>query len=235
MKNDLIILDILAANDWERPIYFAITTGADSYLGLTDYFQLEGLAYRLVPYKAQSYDGQTGEVDTDLMYENLMTKFKWGGMREDDLYMNENNRRMCMNFRNNFARLSGEFIRLGKKEKAVEVLDECLAAIPERNVPYNYFVLSIAENYYKLGEYEKGNKIIGSLVDRYEDDLRYYMSLKGDDKKAVKEESERAKYILQQIIMMTNDRYKEAGMQDGMEDRFKSINALLMSGAPISN
>jgi hypothetical protein len=229
MKNDLIILDILAANDWKRPVYFAITTGADSYLGLTDYFQLEGLAYRLVPFKAKSYDGQTGEVNTEIMYKNLMTEFKWGGMRESDLYMNENNRRMCMNFRNNFARLSTEFIRTGQKEKAVEVLDECLEAIPERNIPYDYFMLSIAENYYRLEEYEKGNAIMGSLVDRYENDLRYYVSLKGQAKKSVKDESDRARYILQQIIMMTNDRYKEAGMLEGMEDRFTSINSLLMN------
>ncbi len=232
MKNDLIILDILAANDWERPVYFAITTGASSYLGLTDYFQLEGLAYRLVPYKAQTFDGQTGEVNTDIMYKNLMTEFKWGGMKDDDIYMNENNRRMCMNFRNNFSRLSGEYIRLGEKEKAIEVLDECLVAIPERNVPYNYFVLSIAENYYKLGEYEKGNKIIGSLVDRYENDLKYYISLKGDAKKSVKADYDRSKYILQQIIMMTNERYKEAGMEEGMKDRVTSINSLLMNEIP---
>ena len=229
MKNDLIILDILAANDWKRPVYFAITTGADSYLGLTDHFQLEGLAYRLVPFKAKSYDGQTGEINTDIMYENLMNQFKWGGMKESDLYMNENNRRMCMNFRNNFARLSTEFIRTGQKEKAVEVLDECLAAIPERNIPYDYFMLSIAENYYRLEEYEKGNEIMGSLVDRYENDLRYYVSLKGAAKKSVQSDSERARYILQQIIMMTNDRYKEAGMQEGMQDRFTGINSLLMN------
>ena len=229
MKNDLIILDILAANDWKRPVYFAITTGKDSYLGLTDHFQLEGLAYRLVPFKAKSYDGQTGEVNTEIMYKNLMTQFKWGGMKEGDLYMNENNRRMCMNFRNNFARLSTEFIRTGQKEKAIEVLDECLAAIPERNIPYDYFMLSIAENYYRLEEYEKGNAIMGSLVDRYENDLRYYVSLKGAAKKSVQSESDRARYILQQIIMMTNDRYKEAGMKEGMQDRFTGINSLLMN------
>jgi hypothetical protein len=232
MKNDLIIMDILAANDWDRPVYFAITTGADSYLGLTDFFQLEGLAYRLVPYKAQSFDGQTGEVNTEIMYENLMKKFRWGGMEESDIYMNENNRRMCMNFRNNFSRLSAEFIRKGEKEKAVEVLDECMAVIPERNVPFNYFVLSIAENYYKLGEYKKGNAIISSLVDRYESDLKYYLSLKGDDKKAVREDTERAKYILQQMVLMTNERYKEAGMEEGMKDRFTGINSLLMNEVP---
>ena len=229
MKNDLIILDILAANDWDRPVYFAITTGADSYLGLTSYFQLEGLAYRLVPYKAQSFDGQTGEINLDIMHDNLMNKFRWGGMEESEIYMNENNRRMCMNFRNNFSRLASEYIRLDQKEKAIEVLDECLEVIPERNVPYNYFVLSIAENYYKLGEYEKGNKIIGSLVDRYENDLKYYLSLKGEEKKYVKEDADRARYILQQIIIMTNERYKEAGVSEGMQDRFVGINSLLMT------
>ena len=232
MKNDLIILDILAANDWNRPVYFAITTGASSYLGLTNYFQLEGLAYRLVPYKAQSFDGQTGEVNAEVMYKNLMTQFKWGGMKESELYMNENNRRMCMNFRNNFARLSTEYIRLGQKEKAVEVLDECLEAIPERNVPYNYFVLSLAENYYKLGEFDKGNKIMGSLLDRYENDLKYYNSLKGNAKKSVKDDADRARYILQQIVVLTNDRYKEAGKDAGMKDRVANINSLLMNQLP---
>lgn len=231
MKNDLIILDILAANDWERPVYFAITTGMDSYLGLTDYFQLEGLAYRLVPYKAVSYDGQTGEINTDIMHDNLMNKFRWGGMDESDIYMNENNRRMCMNFRNNFARLATEYVRTGEKEKAVEVLDECVARIPEDNVPYDYFMLSIAENYYKLQEYEKGNNIVSSLVDRYENDLEYYMSLRGEEKKSVQEDEQRAKFLLQQMIMMTNEQYKESGMGEKMKDRFTSINSLLMNPA----
>lgn len=229
MKNDLIILDILAANDWERPIYFAITTGADSYLGLTDYFQLEGLAYRLVPYKSQSFDNQTGEINTEIMYENLVNKFVWGGMTEGKIYMDEQNRRMCMNFRNNFARLAQEFIRLGQNEKAIEVLDHSLASMPEYNVPYDYFMLSTAEQYYVLKEYKKGNAIVRSLVDRYENDLIFYTSLKGEFKKSVKADSDRAKYILQQLIMMTNDKYKDSGLATEMQDRFVSINSLLMT------
>lgn len=228
MKNDLIILDILAANNWERPVYFAITTGADSYLGLTDYFQLEGLAYRLVPMKAQSYDGQTGEVNTDVMYKNLMTQFRWGGLKDGEIYMNDNNRRMCMNFRNNFSRLSSEFIRTGQKEKAIEVLDECLAAMPEKNVPYNYFMITIAENYYKLGEFEKGNKIISSLHKRYENDLKYYQSLSNKEKQGLKEDMERAKYFLQQMVIMTTERYKEAGDLGGMKDKLSGIPNLIM-------
>ena len=229
MKNDLIILDILAANNWERPIYFAITTGSDAYLGLTDYFQLEGLAYRLVPYKAQSFDNQTGEINTELMYDNLVNKFVWGGMEDGKIYMDEQNRRMCMNFRNNYARLAQEFIRLGQNEKAITVLDKSLSSIPESNVPYDYFMLSTAEQYYILKEYDKGNAIVKSLVDRYEDDLIYYSSLKGQYRKAVKGDSDRAKYILQQLIMMTNDKYKDSGLATEMQDRFVSINSLLMN------
>ena len=77
-KNKLLVLDILANFNWERPIYFAITVGRDNYMGLEKYFQLEGLAYRLVPYSIASSDGQTGVVHTKKMYEKLMNKFKWG-------------------------------------------------------------------------------------------------------------------------------------------------------------
>lgn len=233
LKNDLIILDILAANDWERPIYFAITTGNDSYIGLTDYFQLEGLAYRLVPYKAQVYDGQTGEINTDIMYDNLMNKFAWGGMEKDKVYMDENNRRMCMNFRNNFSRLATDFIRKGENKKAIEVLDRCVEVIPESNVPYNYFILPIAESYYQLKEYEKGNEIVRKLVDTYHDDLTYYLSLSGEHKKNLRQDIDRSKYILQRIILLTNDEHKECGLAKEMEQRFNEINNLLKTDGPM--
>lgn len=228
-KKDLIILDILAANDWERPIYFAITTGDDAYLGLTDYFQIEGLAYRLVPYKAQSYDGQTGEVNTDIMYENLMTKFAWGGMDKENLFMDENNKRMCMNFRNNFARLAGELIRQDKKEQAVQVLDKCLEVLPKHNVPYNQFMVSIAEHYYKLKENDKANDIVKTLINQYHEELIYYTSLKGSFRKNVEREEGFSKYILGQLIMLTKDRYPESGLAEEMKTEFESI-LLMLNG-----
>lgn len=229
-KKDLIILDILAANDWERPIYFAITTGDDAYLGLTDYFQIEGLAYRLVPYKARSYDGQTGEVDTEVMYDNLMNKFEWGGMDKGNIYMDENNRRMCMNLRNNFSRLAGELIRKGDKEKAEKVLDRCLEAIPENNVPYNQFMVAVAENYYKLGAHEKANGIIKKLINIYIDEVNYYMSLKGKYRKYVERDEGFTKYILGQLVMLTKDRYPESGLADEMKEDFEYINTILATG-----
>ena len=229
MKNDLIILDILAANDWKRPVYFAITTGNEAYIGLTPYFQLEGLAYRLVPFRAQSYDGQTGEVNTEVMYDNLMNKFVWGGMENKNIYMDENNRRMCMNFRNNFSRLAEEYIRVGKNDKAKEVLDRCVEVMPKESIEYNYFMMAIAESYYKLKEYEKGNDIVRVLVNNYEEELRFYTTIKGEKRKSLKSEIDRDKYILQQLILMTNERYKESGLAKEMEKRFVEINNLILT------
>lgn len=232
MKNDLIILDILAANNWERPIYFAITTGNEAYIGLTPYFQLEGLAYRLVPYKAQSYDGQTGEVNAEIMYDNLVNKFVWGGMEKGNIYMDENNRRMCMNFRNNFARLAEEYHRLGKPEKAKEVLDHCVKVMPEQVVEYNYFMIAIAESYYKLKDYKKGNEIVKSLINQYDEELRFFNSLKGDKRRSVQTEMDRSKYILQQLIIMSSERYKESGLATEMADKFQQINESISTQSP---
>ncbi|GIV33650.1 MAG: membrane protein [Chitinophagales bacterium] len=84
LKNDLMVLDIIASNLWERPIYFAVSVSPDSYLGFQNYFQLEGLAYRIVPLEKEDRFGQGGHVATDIMFDNMMNKFKWGGIELKD-------------------------------------------------------------------------------------------------------------------------------------------------------
>ena len=144
-KNQLMVLDILANFAWQRPIYFAITVGNDNFMGLEDYFQLEGLAYRFVPVKTSSLDGQTGIVATKQMYDNLIHKFKWGNMGDSDVYLDETNMRMTMNFRNNFARLADALIAEGEFDKAEVVLDRCIEIMPDETIPFNYFNLPIAD------------------------------------------------------------------------------------------
>ena len=108
MKNDLMILNILANNHWKRPIYFATTVGSENYLNLEPYFQLEGLAYRIVPIRTDlKSEVVAGRVDTKLMYNNVMNKFVYGNMNLDQVYLDENNLRMTTNFRINFSRLAG--------------------------------------------------------------------------------------------------------------------------------
>ena len=172
-KNKLLVLDILANFNWERPIYFAITVGKDNFMGLEDYFQLEGLAYRLVPYSAPSPDGQTGIVNTEKMYNRLMNKFEWGGLNKSDLYFDETNTRMVMNFRNNFARLAEALYQKGENEKAIAILDKCVAEFPRDVVSLSYFSIPLIDLYYKLGEAEKGSHLLAIMINDYLTEIKY--------------------------------------------------------------
>lgn len=223
LKNDMMILDLLANNNWERPVYFAITTGNDSYIGLENYFQLEGLAYRLIPVPTDGGDGQTGRVNTTLMYENLMNKFHWGGMDNEKIYMNENNRRMCMNVRNNFARLAEALIKEGKKDKAIEVLDKCLQVIPERNVPYDFFMLPVAEAYYKAGGADKANAIVEKLATIYADNLDYFFSLDMEKYNQISTQGNQSMSVLYRLNLLTTRDFPQDSLGKKIKERFDAL------------
>jgi len=172
-KNKLLVLDILANFNWERPIYFAITVGRDNFMGLENYFQLEGLAYRLVPYSVPSPDGQTGIVHTEKMYNRLVNEFEWGGLNNPDLYFDETNTRMVMNFRNNYSRLAEALYQKGENEKAIATLDKCVAEFPRDVVNLSYFSIPLIDLYYKLGETEKGSQILAIMIDDYLTEIKY--------------------------------------------------------------
>jgi hypothetical protein len=207
-KNNLMVLDMIAHNNWKRPVYFSITTGNESYINLEKYFQLEGLAYRLVPIKANGVDGQTGNINTTVMYDNLMNKFKWGNMQDTTIYLDETNLRMTMNFRNNFARLADALTLEGKKDSAIKVLDKCIEVMPEKSVHYNYFMLPVAEAYYKANAIAKANKITKRLIELYEENLVYFFAFTGSDAAEVNDKKEQALGIMNRIAFVTNS-YKQ--------------------------
>mgnify|MGYP006143143455 FL=1 len=154
MKADIMILDLLAHNNWERPVYFAITVGSESYLNLEDYFQLEGMAYRLVPVKnPKRQDGQMGAVNANVMYDKLVNVFKWGNMSDSRVYLDQNNLNMTMNLRNNFGRLAETLLEAGKRDSAMNVLDKCIKEMPDKSVPYNIMMIRVAEMYYGVANY----------------------------------------------------------------------------------
>ena len=200
LKADLMVLDLISNFNWDRPVYFAITVGSDGYNKLEDYFQLEGLAYRFVPIKVEKDPtGQIGRVNTDAMYDNMMNKFKWGGLNDSRVYLDENNLRMTMNLRNNFTRLANALLAEGKRDKAVEVLDRCLVEMPLDLIPVNYFMIGLVEAYYKAGEFEKAKPIIDKMIETSEQDLQYYLSLDKNLKKSVDREIQMALYMLQNV------------------------------------
>ncbi len=219
LKNDLMILDILATNNWERPVYFASTAPSDSYLGLEEYFQVEGLAYRLVPIKTKKREGQPGRVATDVAFENVMNKFNWGGLDENNVYMDENNRRMTISHRILFSRLAESLISQNRNEDAKVVLDKCMTVIPKNNVPYDIFSLYLAEAYYKIGENDKANEIVLELVDLFESKMIYYNSLDRDLRKTLKSDMNQAGAVLQRILYVTTQQFPQEELGDQLFQR----------------
>jgi len=191
MKSDLMILNLLKNFNWDRPVYFAVTIGQD-FLGLEDYFQLEGLAYRLVPYKANATKPDIGEINTERMYNNMMTQFKWGNMEKPETYLDETNRNMIYNMRNNFARLANQLIREGKKDRAVEVLDKAAELMPDNKIPYNEYNIYMVDAYIEAGAYDKAAAMLARMRERVEQDINYFNQFSGNQAKQISYDKERA-------------------------------------------
>jgi len=203
-KDELMILDMIATNNWKRPIYFAITIGKDKYMNLQDYFQHEGFAYRFVPIKSKS-DGtglNFGSVNTKLMYDNLMNKFKWGNMNNPKVYIDENNGRMMTNIRNTFDRLAEALVSEGQNDMAEKVLDRCAELIPNKVVPYDYFSVMMSETYFKAGKVEKGKQMIAIIMNNYKEKLDYYYKLNRPMRTSVDEDIQRCLYFMREINMI---------------------------------
>lgn len=221
-KNDMMVLDLLANNNWKRPVYFAITVSDENYLNLQEYFRLDGLAYRIVPIKTKRTDGQPGSVDTDILYNNLINKFKWGGVSDPDVYLDENNLRMLSNFRNNFSRLAEELINEGKKDSAVKVLDKCMEIMPENRVPFNYFIIPVIEQYYRAGQIEKANKIVNSFFNTTQEDLRYYFTFRGDKAKSILYEKRVGIQIIGELVRIT-EFFEQKDLKDKLEASYNQF------------
>lgn len=186
LKADLMILDLLASFNWERPVYFAVTAGGDSYLNLDDWFNLEGLAYRLVPMRADKR-GLFGEMvgcNTGLMYNNIMKNFRWGGLDKPgvNIYMDENNLRFTTNQRLQMMSLAKMLNDEGKSKEAVEVLDRCLQVMPTNLVPLEPAMVYAVEGYYKAGAIEKANKLSKELFTVCEGEFRFFNSVASKSK-----------------------------------------------------
>ena len=209
-KSDMMVLDLVANFNWDRPVYFASSVGNDNYMGLQNYFRLEGFAYRLVPFQTVNKDGNIGHIDTDILYNNLMNKFVWGRMNEPDVLIENYNIRVLgiMKIRDVFYRLADALIKEGKKEKAEKVLDKIVKLTPNDKLPFDYFMVPIAETYYKLNKTEKANALVKELADIYIDNASYYLSLEGSYASAVGYETKVAMSVMQELVQLT-DTYKQ--------------------------
>jgi hypothetical protein len=177
VKNQMMVIDLLAGNDWDRPVYY-VSLGTEDALGLENYFQLEGFAYRLVPIHTESDGFEFGRVNTTAMYENFMNRFNWGRMNEPDVYLDHYNIRTLsiLRLRNKFARLANALVEENKPDSAIMVLDRVMELMPPERVPYEFMILSVAEAYYNAEAIDKGNEVLEGYFNHVATEMDYYLS-----------------------------------------------------------
>ena len=178
-KNDLMMLEILAQCNWTRPIYVATTVGAENYMNLGDNFAQEGLANRITPFTTNVAGAKN--FDTERVYTNMMTRFKYGGLEKKGIYLDETVMRMCYTHRRLFAQLALHLIAEGKLDKAKKTLAYAEKVIPSYNVPMNYLSggLDIAKAYAHLGNKAKATETLKAIFDNSHQYMRWYNSLTG--------------------------------------------------------
>lgn len=236
LKNQFMVMEILRNNNWERPVYFAVTIGPDSYVGLQDYFRLEGLAWRLVPVKYGSRGGQPIGIAQDIMYTNVMEKFQWGGMdAEEEIYMDENNRRMATNIRLQLTNLAESFMRSGASDQGLAILGKMLEATPSHNVPYTRVMLPVVELLSGLADdaslsgaqraeaAELAKAVGADLFTQLADDMDYFIRLNDEYYAASDQSIQVAMAVTQRISGALQDALPEDADVQAMAERMKQL------------
>ena len=190
-KNRLLMLDIVANNEWKRPIYFTGGSfGDDDYIWMKDYLQLDGMCYKLVPIKtsvdrANPFD--MGRVDADLMYEKVK-KWDWGNSGSPDIYHDVETRKNSITYRGNLARLIETLINEEKLDKAEEIADIAMTNMPVEYFGYYTLLEPYISAYYEVGNKEKAQRLFKDVAKKYQENLSYYSSLKTDNQERLFED-----------------------------------------------
>ncbi|MCG2460307.1 DUF2723 domain-containing protein [Flavobacteriaceae bacterium F89] len=181
-KNRMMMLDIIANNDWKRPIYFSGGSFDNAeYIWMKDYLQLDGLVYKLVPIKTQNKSPyEMGRIDGDLMYE-IVKKWEWGNSGDPDIYLDPQTRSQSLSFRGNMARLTETLIAENKIDKAKDVIDIAMKNMPVERFGYYAFVEPFVDGYYKVGETQKARNLFQKLKKKYQERLDYYAGIPLDE------------------------------------------------------
>ena len=177
-KSELMMYEMILRCNWERPIYMAMTVGSENKATVQDYFVQEGLAYRITPFNTRK-SGK--DIDTDKMYENLMTRFSFGGIDQPGLYLDETVMRMCNTHRRIFSQLASRLVQEGKLDKAEKVVEKAEKVIPPTSVPHSYSggSLELARVWNAVGKKKEACDIAYPVAIQASEYLEWYMSLPG--------------------------------------------------------
>ena len=199
MKNRMMMLDIIAQNNWERPIYFSGGAfGDDDYIWMKDYLQLDGIAYKLVPIKTPIQKGSPfmGRIDTEKMY-NLIKNWEWGNSGNPGVYHDVETRRNSITYRGHMARLIEDLINEKQLDKAKEITDLAMEKMPVDIFGYYTFLEPFIGAYYEVDAKEKARELYQQVAVKYQENLNYFGQVSDDNK---------SKYI--QNVYFDIERYK---------------------------
>lgn len=209
-KSDLIVLDIITNNNWERPIYF-VNTVVPQNLGLADHLLREGLAYRLVPYKVKPEN-----YNVEKNYDLLMNRYNWGNLNAPKVYLDNTITRtagMVLGLRKMYTDLAQQLVLDGKTEEAKKVLDKAEEEIPYSKVPLTFFDFDKINVLLALNEKEKAEEFFKKIVENQKQYLDYFSELKNDDKALAFDDVRRSLYTLQRLTAISkqfgNDYFNE--------------------------
>ena len=222
-KNELMILEILANNNWERPIYF-VSTGGDSDIGLSEYLQHEGFAYKFVPIKTTAPNYlSVGRLNIDKLYDNYMNKFMWGGIDKPNVMVDHNVQRtmLVLRLRSNFSRLAEELIEMNRVDSAVKVLDRIVELLPQDKFPYEFFTLGIIDGYYLANETDKANNLLTSYANTTLENLEYLFSLEPRYANILGYDIELNLQVMQELISAT-ERFGQKDLKRKYEPTFNN-------------
>ena len=177
-KNDLMLLDFMATNDWTRAVYFTSLSDIKNVLGIDKYLHQEGLSHRFIPVLASDYHKDAGGVYVEGSYELLMADdIRWGNLNKEGVAVDPESRRNLLFVKQAYMRLAQSLLNRGQNDSAVAVLDRCLEFFPDEKIPYDFYMLAYPEIYYKAGAVEKGDELIDVIINNCLDNLRYYNEL----------------------------------------------------------
>lgn len=228
-KGTLAMFDILAHNNWKRPIYFASTVPSEQYNGLDKYLYSEGLALHLMPLKpdtAKSVD-RAEQMNTPELYNNVMNKFKWGNMKTAR-YLDPQSSDDTFIFTNIFNNLSGDLIKNDKKEEAKKVLDKYFAVMPQKFFGLRTAVVKyyIAENLYKLGETAKANEIMNQSAEYISKELNYLADVSASKGLTGSQNIQTGLYYLDKMLSLSKT-YKQDAISTKIGGIFNTLETRL--------
>jgi hypothetical protein len=202
-KSDLAILDLIANNNWERPIYFDLSVVNTSGLKFDNYIQNEGFAYRLVPIKSQTRDPH---INTDILYTRLMDQFAWGNLDKKGILIDENlkNTLEIVQVKNNFYSLASELVTERKDDKARQVINKLYTILPPDRYGVSYYDIMVASVWYRLSETAKGDELMHKVADAGFEKIDFYLSLGPDYTKAYQREINREMSILKELTRIAD-------------------------------